>query len=301
MLAPFSLHPALALVAAAACWGLGTVVTKHVLADVPPLTLLALQLAASCLFLLAVTRIGRSPRIRWSPQLRRLAALGVLNPGLAYALSLVGLTSISASMSVLLWATEPVLIALLAVLVLRERVSAVLAVAMGVAVVGALLVVFRPDAAGRTTGIMLTLGAVGACALYSVLTRWLILDDAATTVVLVQQATALGFAVLVAVVADVVGAGHAWRLTSMTPAGWLAAAGSGVLYYGLAFWLYLTGLRHLPAAVAGSFIALVPVFGVAAGHLAGERLSALQWAGAVIAVSAVAVVAARPIDRDRAT
>jgi drug/metabolite transporter (DMT)-like permease len=278
----------------------GTVITKQALTDIPPFALLPLQLAASCVFLFAVSRTGRTPPIRWSPQLRRLAALGVLNPGLAYALSLVGLTSISASMSVLLWATEPVLIVLLAILFLHEHVSVVLGVAMAAAVAGALVVVYRTDAAGQTTGIVLTVGAVTACALYSVLTRWLILDDVAATVVLIQQAAALGFAVLVAGVVEVIGGGGAWTLTPMTPAGWLTAAGSGVLYYGLAFWLYLTGLRRLPASVAGSFLTLIPVFGVAAGHLVGERLSALQWVGAVVVTGAVAVVAIRQVDHERA-
>jgi len=41
----------------------------------------------------------------------------------------------------------------------------------------------------------------------------------------------------------------------------LAAAASGVRYYGLAFWFYLTGLRQVSASVAGSLITLVPVFG----------------------------------------
>jgi drug/metabolite transporter (DMT)-like permease len=39
--------PIIALVLAAACWGAATVITKHVLTDIPALTLLVLQLPAS--------------------------------------------------------------------------------------------------------------------------------------------------------------------------------------------------------------------------------------------------------------
>lgn len=39
-----------------------------------------------------------------------MAWLGVLNPGLAYLLGLIGRSQISASLSVLLWAVEPVAI-----------------------------------------------------------------------------------------------------------------------------------------------------------------------------------------------
>ncbi|MGH3508448.1 MAG: hypothetical protein ACRDO2_14720, partial [Nocardioidaceae bacterium] len=52
--APALRSAAAALVAAAACWGVGTVVTKQVVDTVAPLTLLPLQLAASCVFLVGV-------------------------------------------------------------------------------------------------------------------------------------------------------------------------------------------------------------------------------------------------------
>ena len=117
-------------------------------------------------------------------------------------------------------------------------------------------------------------------------------DNASPAIALVQQAAALGFAVLLVAVGEVV-TGRALDIGSLTPQAWLAGAASGVLYYGLAFWFYLSGLRQVPASVAGSFITLVPVFGVAAGYVVGERLSPVQWLGAMIVVVAVAVVALR--------
>ena len=62
-----------ALVAAAACWGLGTVVSKQVVDDVAPLTLLPIQLAASSVLLLVghcgASRAGRPDPA--GPQARR--------------------------------------------------------------------------------------------------------------------------------------------------------------------------------------------------------------------------------------
>jgi drug/metabolite transporter (DMT)-like permease len=95
-------------------------------------------------------------------------------------------------------------------------------------------------------------------------------------------------------------AGDPVQAWSVSPQTWLAAAVSGVLYYGLAFWFYLTGLRHVSASVAGSFITLVPVFGVGAGHLAGERLTAQQWLGAIVVTIAIAVVTAQQSTPDDA-
>ena len=48
-----------ALVAAAGCWGTGTVVSKQVVDVIAPLTLLPVQLAVSCAFLFFVTLLRR--------------------------------------------------------------------------------------------------------------------------------------------------------------------------------------------------------------------------------------------------
>ncbi|MDF1603512.1 DMT family transporter [Nocardioides sp. YIM 152315] len=279
------------LVAATACWGTGTVVTKQVLDDIDPLALLPMQLAASCLFLLAACGLART-KITWTPDTRRLTALGILNPGIAYALGLLGLATITASMSVLLWAAEPVLIVVLAAALLREHISAALAAGLGVSVVGVVLVVYQPGAAGAARGIALTLAAVAACALYSVLTRRLLVDDASLPVVLLQQAAALGFALALAVGAGLAG-WQEWWPAEISPGVAVASAASGILYYGAAFWFYLAGLRQVPASVAGSFLPLIPVFGVAAGLVAGERLGSAQWVGAALVVAGTVLVARR--------
>ena len=285
-------RPAVAsLVAAAACWGLGTVASKQVVDDVAPLTLLPLQLTASCLLLLLVTLV-RGESLPWTPSTRRLTALGILNPGAAYALGLVGLTTITASMSVLLWALEPVVILLLAALVLREQIPAPLVALVAVAIAGVLLVVYEPGAAGDTIGITLTLVSIGFCALYTVLTRRLMLDDSSLTVVLAQQAAALGFAILLATVVHLA-SGTGWDLGGLGPGALLAGAASGVLYYGLGFWFFLSGLRQVPASYAGAFLPLIPVFGVTAGLLTGERLEPRQWAGAALIVAGTTAVALR--------
>ena len=114
---------AAALILAVACWGVGTVISKQAVAEIPPLTLLPIQLAISLAFLALVAH----PRGEHLPSDRpgRLAGrLGLLNPGLAYALGLLGLAQIPAGLSVLLWAVEPVLILLLAALAITLRPGA---------------------------------------------------------------------------------------------------------------------------------------------------------------------------------
>jgi len=163
----------LALIFAAACWGSGTVVSKAAVAEFPPLTLLAIQLAASLVFLLTLMRLRGIPlRDRSIPPI--LGRLGMLNPGLAYALSLIGLVSISASLSVLLWALEPVLILLLARALLGEPLGRGLLGLSAVAVGGMVLILNASGDGSSWLGVGLTLAGIGCCALYSVVTRrWL--------------------------------------------------------------------------------------------------------------------------------
>lgn len=292
----------LLVVAATACWGGGTVLSKQVLdRGVAPLTLLVLELAASSLLLLAVM-LGLRRRWRPEPGLGRLALLGVLNPGLAYALGLLGLVTVSASLSVLLWGTEPVLILVLAVLLLREQVRIATVLLVALALAGVLLVIYRPGVTGNAVGVALTVAAVAACACYTVLTRRLLLDDSSLLVALAQQGVALAFAVLTTGCAAALGVAELGLPDDLGT--WLLAAASGAVYYGFAFWFYVAGLRGVPAATAGAFLPLIPVFGLAAAFLAGDRLLDRQWLGAALVVLATLAVAITHMtgtsDRDEA-
>lgn len=278
------------LILAAACWGTGTVVSKQAVAELPPVTLLAIQLAVSVAVMLVVVRL-RGERWPGGREGRLLGRLGLLNPGLAYALSLIGLTQITASLSVLLWATEPILILALAALVLGERVGVGIVASTAVAVLGLVLVLFDPAAAGSLFGLGMTMAGVVACAIYTVATRRWLLTDSTFGVVLAQQVYAIGFVLVGVAVVGV--AGQAVLPGSLTVAGIASAAVSGLLYYALAYSFYLSALRSVRASVAAASFYLIPVFGLAGGWLVGERLQPVQWVGAVIVVLGVAAITIR--------
>jgi hypothetical protein len=85
-------------------------------------------------------------------------------------------------------------------------------------------------------------------------------DDSTLGVVLLQQSSALGFAVLLGIAAVVTG--HAGSLADVSATGWGSALAAGALYYGVAFWFFMRGLCTCSPGVAGLFINLVPLFGV---------------------------------------
>lgn len=278
------------LILAAACWGVGTAVSKQAVNEIPPLTVLAIQLAVSVVVLTVVTRILRPPEASSVPPL--LARLGVLNPGVAYALGLVGLTSITVSTSVLLWALEPLLILGLAVWLLHERVHP-LVVALSAAAIAGVVLVVESGPSGELAGVLLTVAGVGCCAMYTVgARRWLPgTSSSALAVVRAQQTYALAFSTLAAIVTGLVG-GSVWSAT-VSLAGWVSVVVSGLLYYTLAYVFYLSGLRRVRASLAAVSFYLVPIFGIAAGLVYGERLDGPQWVGAAVVIGAVAVIATR--------
>lgn len=278
-----------ALILAATCWGVGTVISKAALTEVPPLTLLPIQLCASLLVLAALMRHqGVSFRTEGSPLLGRL---GLLNPGMAYALSLLGLTAITASLSVLLWALEPLMILFLAAWFLRERITPAFVVLSGVAVAGMILVVYDPTSTGgEWIGIALTVAGIVCCAVYSVVTRrWIPGAKETSQVILAQQGHALVLALVLVLAVGL--AGGQVAPSALTPFGLASAVGSGVLYYAGAYWFYLGALRHVAASFAAVSFYLIPIVGVAAGALLlGERLDPRQWVGAVIVLASLLAI-----------
>ena len=276
------------LVAAAACWGVATAISKRAVDEIAPLTLLPIQLAVSVAILAVAFLIeGRGLP---SEHRRPLALLGVLNPGVSYALGLAGLARITASASALLWATEPVLILLIAWVILQQRPTAAVVSCATVAFAGVLLVVAAPDVELDALGVALTLAGVVACAVYTVLSGRFIASSSTLGVVLLQQLSALTFAVVL--LFGGAAAGRTTELKGVSATGWASALLAGALYYGVAFCFYVRGLRTCAPAVAGLFINLVPVFGVAAAVLLlDERLVGRQWLGAILVIGAVSVLA----------
>jgi len=274
------------LVLAAACWGLGTVLSKAALDHFLPLTLLVTQLTASLGLLwlgLSLQRVSW----RWSRPLLPVSLLGWLNPGVSYTLSLIGLSLTTASMSAVLWAMEPLLIVGLAWLILRERLTVRFLLLGALAAAGVVLVVGTGfSGAGQVAGNALILAGVGCCALYTVLARRVGDDVRPLLAVALQQSLALlwGLVIWPIELRHLTWGG----LVQIPAAVWLLAVVSGVVYYGLAFWFYLAGLQRVRASEAGVFINLVPLFALAGAYfLLGETLLPAQWLGSGLVLAAV--------------
>lgn len=281
----------LAMVLAAACWGAGAVISKGILGYIPPLTLLVVQLLASLIFLWAVIAIQRI-RVPLRQETFRLSLIGILNPGLAYTFSLVGLSLSTASMSALLWAAEPILILGIAWFILGERLTRPLLLCSLVALIGVFLVIGGSSTMGNSGSLLgnfLILAGVFCCALYTVLTRRDAVHLNPALLIALQQTAALLWALLIWPLEW--GSSGMTSLAAINASVWVWALVSGLIYYALAFWFYIIGLKKLPASLAGFFLNLIPIFAIGGAFIfLGERLATGQWLGAALILVAVAAL-----------
>lgn len=283
------------LIAAAACWGIATVITKDILSSLPPITLLIIQLAFSILLLWILVYL-RGCHVSDKKTLLKLGAAGLLNPGISYTLSVLGLSMSTVTMSTLLWASEPVLILGLAWLILREvltlrQICFSITAMVGVVLIGGLGV--DAMSKGIVLGNLLILGGVLCCALYTVLVQSVRSAVDPLHIVALQQTFAFLWAL--AIWPLELRSGTSVNLTDIGFSTWFWAGCSGVVYYALAFWFYVHGLKRVSASIAGTFINFIPIFGVSGAYLfLGERLSLIQWVGAGVILLSVFIILRRP-------
>jgi drug/metabolite transporter (DMT)-like permease len=133
--------PAILLFTACSFWGIVTVLNKALLGSIPPVLLLLLQLLASAIFLWTACLLLKKSLPKGKVLLFAIV-LGILNPGISYTFSMMGLERISASVTSLLWATEPFLILGLAWLILREPVTPKVVAVIAVGFIGVLFSVY---------------------------------------------------------------------------------------------------------------------------------------------------------------
>jgi drug/metabolite transporter (DMT)-like permease len=262
--------------------------------------------AALPVFLLAWLRfgIGAIAMLRWlrkpadeaplTPTLRRWLFLESLLGNFLFSIfMLAGVSMTSAVSAGVIMAAIPAVVAILSAVFLRERIVGRTLAAIALAATGiALLALSKPaDHAPATThpawlGNLLVFAAVICEASYAVIGK--------------KLTGAIGPRRISALI-------NLWGLILMTPLGLWAARSFDfatvapslwllLVFYALAasvwtVWLWMTGLRHVPASQAGVFTVMLPVSAALVGVIAlGESLGLLQ--GLALGIALLSVVLA---------
>ncbi|MFD5807127.1 EamA family transporter [Rhodococcus aetherivorans] len=259
-------------------WGTTYLVTTELLPpDHPLFAALMRALPAGALGLLLSRTL---PRGAWW---WKAAVLGALNIGLFFPLLFLAAERLPGGVAATLGATQPILVAVLAVIVLSERLS-LWRLGWGVVgVVGVGLVVLGPGAMFDPAGIIAGLAGAAAMGIGVVLTkRWGRPEEVSAIGFAGWQLTAGG---LVLLAPTLLFEGIPSRIGAPAVAGylWLGIVG-GLLAYSLWF----NGLRTLPVTATALLGLLSPLVAAVLGVVvAGETLSALQRVGFAFALAAL--------------
>jgi len=273
--------------------------------------------AAIPVFLLAWLRfgIGGAAMLHWlrrpvdeaplTPRTRRLLFLeSFLGNFLFSVCMLFGVSLTSAVSAGVIMAAIPAVVAILSRIFLHEPIAGRTAAAIACAAAGiGMLALAQPSAHGGTAGAgewawlgnLLVLAAVVCEASYAVIGK------ALTGVLGPKRITSLinlwGFAL---VTPFGLYAALRFDFGSVTPGVWAL-----LLFYSLAasvwtVWLWMTGLKVVPAAQAGVFTVMLPISAALVGVLfLGETLGGLQMAAFLAALAGV-VLATAPVRPARA-
>ncbi|WP_334133990.1 DMT family transporter [Tepidimonas sp.] len=224
---------------------------------------------------------------------------------------LYGVSLTTASAAGVIMAAIPAVVAVQSALFLRERLDGRSLAAIALAASGIGLFSFDKTGAdgaatpaGSWLGVPLTLWG-------NVLVLAAVCCEAAYVVIGKRLSAQMGARRIAALI-------NLWGLALMTPLGLWAAQDYDwghmsatlwglLIFYGLAasvwtVWLWMTGLRHVPAARAGVFTVMLPVSATAIGVLfMGERLSPAQWAAFALALAGVVLATLPPQGFTRTT
>lgn len=274
-----------AMLGSAACWGGATVMTKGALDAFDPFILLVIQLVASVTALWTAVFLSSTPLLAAHPMMRA-GSTGVLEPGLAYAVSVPGLALTTAGNASVVAALEPVFIFLGAWILFKTRPTLGAITAIFAAVVGVTLVSLTEPTGlggGSVLGDGLVLLGTALAAAYVLTSSRLAVTMPAILLTALQQSAGLGLVMILCAIAVVAG----WQAlpTSLSLPMLALAIFSGLIQYALAFWLYIIGLKGIAPGLAGMFLTTTPIFGVLGGMMfLGESITPSQLLGMVLVI-----------------
>jgi drug/metabolite transporter (DMT)-like permease len=279
------------VVVSAAAFGAMAIFARYAYASgVDTTTLLALRFSIAALAMLAIVRL-RGVAMPRGPTLAGVVALGALGYGGQAFSFFTALTLAPAGIVALLLYLHPALVALLAAVLLHERLNATKLLALAVALVGTGLTVMPavdPAAGSPRIAVVAGIGfAIAAAVFYSfyiIAGTWL----GRRAPPLAMSATVIASAAVVFVVVALA-RGPQWP---QTHAGWAAIVAIALVSTVAAIAFYFAGLARIGPTRAATLSTVEPVVTVAlAAIILGETIAPVQLAGGALILAAVVLLA----------
>ena len=266
-------------------WGSNFTAMKLALDQVPPFLFVGLRFAV----LLPLLAVLKRPAVAWW----KIVAVGALINMGQFAFLFAALDGhATAGLASLLIQTQVPLTILMAVLIFGERLRAMQAAGVMVAMAG--LGVFALSAGGNVTltGLGLIVVAALCWALGNLVLRRM---GPVNTLALFVWASLVPPLPMLALSALIEGPAPFATLTAMTPQGWGAVLYVALASTALGYSLWGALLARHPASTVTPFALLIPVVGVAvSGLVLGERPGPSDWLGGAVILAGLAMIQIRP-------
>jgi drug/metabolite transporter (DMT)-like permease len=284
----------LKLIACTLIWG-GTFIAGHIVSNaLPPLTAASIRfsIAAALLLVLAWKREGGLPKLSMQ-QLGATAALGLTGIFMYNFFFFSALGKMEASRSALFIAMNPIVTALAAAAVLGERLNWKKWAGIGIAFVGAAVLITRGEPLAalhdirRSIGVgeLMMLGAASCWAAYTLVGRAALKGLSPIAATTYASLWGLGF-LLISAARELPGV--AW--TSLGWQVWASVTYLGAFGTVVAFVWWYEGVKAIGSARTAVFNNLVPVFGVSlAALMLGEQVMASMIAGGLLVAAGVTI------------
>lgn len=267
-------------------WGWTFVATKIVLAYVTPVELLGLRLLTALPVLFVIIRIKRV-RLQFSPRGRKQLLIGSAIITCHFLIQITGLQYTSATNTGWIISVTPLVMALLAWLILKERLGAKEFGGIVIATIGILLLVSRGDFSSlswmSSIGDWLVLISAHTWALYTIATRDLS-----------REGNPLGVTLMVFLPPGVLTLLYMTYLSDWTAfltmplEAWIALLFLGIVGMALAHWFWQEGVAEIGAARAGLYLYLEPIATTAlAVPYLGEQFTWATGVGGALVIAGV--------------
>jgi len=259
---------------------------------VTPITLLFLRFGIASLCILFIMWLRRIPipRGRVLLGLALMGGIGYVGQALSY---FTALTLIPAGLVALLLYLYPAIVTILAVIILKERISKWKIIALLIALGGTVLTI-GPTGGGRLLGIIFGLGAAFIYSIYILVGSKI-----------AKQVTAIQSSTVVIVSAAVISGGLVAIKGPAFPAtasGWASVIAIALISTILAIVTFFAGLERVGPTNASTLSTVEPaVTVVLAVMVLGETISCLRIVGGIMIILAVIILARSEVPRNQPT
>jgi len=244
-------------------------------------------IASLCLLLLTRHLIGRLPPLK-RHQIPLIIILGLSGVFAYNAFFFAGLQQVPAGRAALIVALNPTVIALFAVFLLKEPLTPLRFLGIGLSLTGAAIVIGHGNplnllTEGISQGDLLIFGCVATWVIYTLVGKRAMQD--LSPLVATTYACLVGTAALFL---SALAEGFLQEWTRFAPAAWLGVAYLGIFGTAIGFLWYYEGVQAIGSARASIFINLVPVFAIALAALfLQEPISLSLVLGGLLVISGV--------------